>query len=310
MSIRVYTLWIIKLSALAILGLTIAGFLGAFHRFFEYACSFRFQYFWASLLIGLIFLAKRYWKWMVVTILCFVINATQILPLYSFDHYVSEATKNTLRVISLNVNFRNKNSKPVLDFIHSSGADVVAVQEATQFWLNEFDSLRSEYPYSRYQENRNHHGLVILSRSPFKNIESNNFDVPFINATLLLEGKRISIVTIHFFTPMTEWRFKNRNLEFRDLGSIINADKNSMIVVGDFNASTWSPSYQSFVSKTNLADARIGFGVVPTFPTHLPWMMIPIDQCLVSSDIKILNFHSGPNIGSDHLPVILDAALP
>jgi endonuclease/exonuclease/phosphatase (EEP) superfamily protein YafD len=120
----------------------------------------------------------------------------------------------------------------------------------------------------------------------------------------------ISIVTIHFFTPMNEWRFENRNSEFRELGSIINSSQNSVIVAGDFNASTWSPYYQAFVSETHLNDARKGFGVVPTFPTNLPFIMIPIDQCLVSSDLKILDFHSGPNIGSDHLPVILEVALP
>jgi endonuclease/exonuclease/phosphatase (EEP) superfamily protein YafD len=119
----------------------------------------------------------------------------------------------------------------------------------------------------------------------------------------------ISIFTIHFFTPTKEWRFRNRNLEFKDLGSIVNSNQNSMIVAGDFNASTWSPSYQSFVHETKLNDARFGFGVIPTFPTNFPPIMIPIDQCLVSSDLKILDFNSGPNIGSDHLPVILEVAL-
>lgn len=309
MSIKDYALWTIKLAALVIFGLTLAGFLGKYHRFFEYACSFRFQYFWASILITLIFFARHHWKWVILTILSFAINATQILPLYSFDHYFGEKNQQVLKLISMNVNFRNKNSKPILDFINKSNADVVAVQEATQFWLSEFDSVKSEYPYRKYQENRNHHGLVILSRTPFKQIASSNFEVPFINATLIFDGKPISIVTIHFFTPTKEWRFRNRNLEFKELGSIINSNQNSVIVAGDFNASTWSPFYQDFISETHLNDARAGFGVIPTFPTNLPFIMIPIDQCLVSSDLEILNFHSGPNIGSDHLPVILEVGL-
>jgi hypothetical protein len=90
MPLKAYAFWIIKLSVVAILAFTIAGFFGAFHRFFEYACSFRFQYFWASISIALIFLSRRYWKWLVLTTLCFAINATQILPLYSFDHQASD----------------------------------------------------------------------------------------------------------------------------------------------------------------------------------------------------------------------------
>jgi endonuclease/exonuclease/phosphatase (EEP) superfamily protein YafD len=310
MSLKAYTFWIIKLAVLVLLALTIVGFFGAVHRFFEYACSFRLQYFWISILIALLFLTRRYWKWLALTLICFAINATQILPLYSFDHYSSEKKQKPLKLISMNVNFRNKNSKPILNFMNTSDADVIAVQEATRFWLNQFESLKPKYPHRRYQENRNNHGLVILSQIPFQKVQSSNFDVPFINATLKLPEKPISIVTIHFFTPMTEWMFKNRNFEFLELGSIVNSGQNSMIVAGDFNASTWSPTYQAFVRKTHLNDARVGFGVFPTFPTNLPLIMIPIDQCLVSSDLKILDFHSGPNIGSDHLPVIVEVAFP
>ncbi|MCI0414687.1 endonuclease/exonuclease/phosphatase family protein [bacterium] len=107
----------------------------------------------------------------------------------------------------------------------------------------------------------------------------------------------------------SEWRFKNRNWELAELGLVVRANYHPVIVAGDFNASIWLPFFKAFLNENRLQDARMGFGVIPAFPTEVPLVMIPIDRCLVSSGIKILDFHSGPNIGSDHLPLILDASI-
>jgi endonuclease/exonuclease/phosphatase family metal-dependent hydrolase len=39
-------------------------------------------------------------------------------------------------------------------------------------------------------------------------------------------------------------------------------------------------------------------------------LMIPIDHCLVSSDIRVITLRTGRNIGSDHLPIIVDMVIP
>jgi endonuclease/exonuclease/phosphatase family metal-dependent hydrolase len=36
---------------------------------------------------------------------------------------------------------------------------------------------------------------------------------------------------------------------------------------------------------------------------------IPIDHCLVSSDIGVAGFAHGPDLGSDHLPIVVDLTL-
>jgi endonuclease/exonuclease/phosphatase family metal-dependent hydrolase len=38
--------------------------------------------------------------------------------------------------------------------------------------------------------------------------------------------------------------------------------------------------------------------------------MIPIDHCLVSEDIRVINIRTDGHIGSDHLPLIVDLEIP
>jgi endonuclease/exonuclease/phosphatase (EEP) superfamily protein YafD len=84
------------------------------------------------------------------------------------------------------------------------------------------------------------------------------------------------------------------------------------ILVGDLNTSLWSPYYAHLIRQTGLDNARRGFGLLPTWPAYMPWpfLMIPIDHCLVSPDIGVIKMRTGRNIGSDHLPIVVDMVVP
>jgi endonuclease/exonuclease/phosphatase family metal-dependent hydrolase len=53
---------------------------------------------------------------------------------------------------------------------------------------------------------------------------------------------------------------------------------------------------------------RDGIGLLPSWPTfmYFDWLMIPIDHCLVSDDIRVIMAQLGEAIGSDHLPLIIE----
>ena len=83
------------------------------------------------------------------------------------------------------------------------------------------------------------------------------------------------------------------------------------ICVGDLNITPWSPYYRSFVERTKLVNARNGFGLLPSWPTFLFFkcLMLPLDHCLVSDDIRVADARTGEPIGSDHLPLIVEIEL-
>ncbi len=47
-----------------------------------------------------------------------------------------------------------------------------------------------------------------------------------------------------------------------------------------------------------------------SWPASFWLLAIPIDHALVSEDVRVLDRRMGPSIGSDHLPIVLDIALP
>jgi endonuclease/exonuclease/phosphatase (EEP) superfamily protein YafD len=83
------------------------------------------------------------------------------------------------------------------------------------------------------------------------------------------------------------------------------------ICVGDLNITPWSPYYRSFVERTKLVNVRNGFGLLPSWPTFLFFkcLMLPLDHCLVSDDIRVADAQTGEPIGSDHLPLIVEIEL-
>jgi endonuclease/exonuclease/phosphatase (EEP) superfamily protein YafD len=71
----------------------------------------------------------------------------------------------------------------------------------------------------------------------------------------------------------------------------------------------WSPFYQRFIQQAGLKNARSGFGIIPTWSTKLPPLSIPIDHCLVSPNVNVLQMRAGRYVGSDHLPLITDLVI-
>ena len=67
----------------------------------------------------------------------------------------------------------------------------------------------------------------------------------------------------------------------------------------------------SFVERTKLVNVRMGFGLLPSWPTFVffKWLMLPLDHCLVSDDIRVADARTGEPIGSDHLPLIVETRI-
>src|SRR5262249_10954958 len=103
---------------------------------------------------------------------------------------------------------------------------------------------------------------------------------------------------------------EDRNRELAALAQLASRTPAPLVLMGDLNTTSWSPYFQDLVRDSGLVDSRRGFGVCATWPALPMPARIPIDHCLVSPDITVLNRRVGPEVGSDHRGILIDLALP
>ena len=109
--------------------------------------------------------------------------------------------------------------------------------------------------------------------------------------------------------PVSRANIEARNAQLAVLGDELGLSARPTVFIGDLNTSMWAPTYLAFEKASGLRNGRKGFGLVPTYPAFFPIAGIPIDHCLVSEEIEVLEFRTGSRIGSDHWPIIVTLAL-
>ncbi len=62
-------------------------------------------------------------------------------------------------------------------------------------------------------------------------------------------------------------------------------------------------------NSQDLHDAAVGFGLARSWPAQFAPVGIRIDHCLLSRHWNAWSTSIGPDLGSDHLPLVADVAL-
>jgi len=220
-----------------------------------------------------------------------------------------------MKLLFSNVESKNINFSGFISYVIEENPDVLIIQEATESWINRLQAIEKRFPYNKALPRPWSVGIALYSRLPvaqFEVITLGSERLPGLLARINHGGAMLSVITIHPRQPLQRHYFRQRNEQLRDAASIVQGLPAPKILVGDLNTSLWSPYYTDLIRHTGLHNARQGFGLLPTWPTYMPVRvgMIPIDHCLVSPDIWVFHMRTGWNIGSDHLPIVVDMEIP
>ncbi|HLJ11032.1 MAG TPA: endonuclease/exonuclease/phosphatase family protein [Planctomycetaceae bacterium] len=278
---------------------------------FDLACQFRVQCFWFLASIAVILLWMRNYRFAVVPTLFALIELAFIAPLYiPHEPIDSEARTARLRLLSFNVHASNREHRLVCDYVRQKSPDVAVFYEINRTWSNQLEQLSDKYPYSRVRIDPESatRGLAIYSRIPlwdtqFIELDDGNWA---FKSGMIVESKSFTIFAAHATSPTSAARTHSRNRQLKRLAALIAAENVPVVLAGDLNTTSWSWAFQELVKTTGLCDTRQGFGVQPSWPSALGRFGIPIDHCLVSPEIKVKRRAIGADVGSDHLPLIVD----
>jgi endonuclease/exonuclease/phosphatase (EEP) superfamily protein YafD len=293
--------------------LSMSGYFGRFNKYLELTSHFKIQYLLASVVCLLICLILRDWRGAAGALLIAGINLPAIITWYrAGQSTVNWSVKGRhLKLVFANLNRVNTEHDSFIAFVDRHTPDMIIVQEVDAVWAGALQKLRHRYPFSESLPRGGGSGIALYSRLPFERlpIVSTEGDArPGILASLKVGDVTVYLLSIHPRAPLRGEHFERRNKMLAAAVASLRDLPSPKICVGDLNTSLWSPYYRSFAKQTKLVNARKGFGLLPSWPTFMlfKWLMIPIDHCLVSPDIRIVNAQAGEQIGSDHLPLIVE----
>lgn len=260
------------------------------------------------------------------------------LPLFMpVERAAASASGRDLRVATSNVLGGRDDFDDLIAWSTGSGIDVLGQQEVSGYVMRRFEALRAHFPSTppgvllgRYPEVMAWSGWRILKAEHVRNVfvapgigwggpplrlELAPPDLP--EAELSASQPPLVVYVLHPTTPRSFDQWEGRNAYLDAVASSIAAEApgTPIVAMGDFNTPTWSPFFQSFLKKTGLVDAAgTGWPTTTRFSTRRFIRQFhfgaPVDHILVSRNIEVKRFGVGPDIGSDHLPLVADLRLP
>src|SRR5215475_3083563 len=305
----------VKLILVFALLLSVAGRLGHLSKYAELTSHFKVQYLIGTTACLLACLFYRELGWAVIAAMGVAINMAAVAPWYAKrEKTTGGGGGHRVKLILANVNHRNTAREKFIAFARKRAPDVLVVQEVTESWRESLQALHSRYPFTEELPRGGGSGMALYSRFPFERLTISfpEGDArPCILARMDINGVSVSLLSIHPRTPILSERYKLRNGTLSTAADCLHDLPGPKICVGDLNITPWSPYYRSFVERAKLVNVRKGFGMLPSWPTFLFFrcLMLPLDHCLVSHDIRVMDARTGEPIGSDHLPLIVEIEL-
>lgn len=279
------------------------------HRYLELFSHFRLQYLGASLLLATLLAGFRRWRLSALMVAVTAANGAMVLPWYLGEP--EAAGRETLTLLLANVHIDNGDATPLIDIVEHENPDLVLVLELAPGYREQLGTLDAAYPHSLVDIRHDPYGIGLWSRRPLNAavvLATPPRDLPSLSVEIDFDGAPVTVVSTHPSQPLGAANYAARNLQLAAVGDLVAATPGSVVLAGDLNVSMWAANYEAFESRADLVNARRGFGILPTWPTFLPFATIPIDHVLTSRDLTAIDTRIPGDVGSDHLPLLVEVA--
>ncbi len=303
---------IVRLVRLCSAGLVVCAvlyFLAPYNRIAETTTHFVTWYATFGLAGTVVALITRQWKLTILCLLFTLFYCALIAPWYLIRPMQPAGSNPNLRVVTANLLSINDHTDLFSDWVKETDPDIIFVQELSPHWSQALAELKKVYPHQREQTRSDHFGIGLYSKLPLQNVEIVKLAgerLPAIRADVQVHGRTVSMLNMHTVPPLTAAAYALRNAQLQAAGEFANDADDLAIVAGDLNITIWSPYYRKLEADSGLRNVRRGYGIIPSWPANLPFFRIALDHILVPPDILVVDLERGPDVGSDHLPLVAD----
>lgn len=305
---------LIRVAGLVLAVVSVASYLAQWHKLFDLAAQLRLQLLIGATICLAFTLGRRHWRWSVIVMLGVVLNFWPVAQWY-WPKRPPVSTERRLKLVQYNVLYFSRRYQAVMDFVREEQPDIVTLQEITSDWVQGLAPLAKEFADVRIEAGNRGNGIAVYSRIKLDQSETltlSSDQRPSLLVKFPWAGRQVSLLATHPQNPFGTNRFEWRNEQLGNTAKLLNSLPAPKILIGDLNITMWSPYYQRLEAEAQLVNARAGHGVLPTWNANfrLPFLMIPIDHCLISRDVEVATIRTARNLGSDHLPLVVELVLP
>ena len=296
---------------------TLLGFLASWGWMLDLAANFRFQYVWIGVLAAGVVLWRRWWWPAGVIGLGVFVNLILVSPYYFGSVPAPALDSPQLTVAHLNTLAGNQEKEKVVEFIRDSGADFVFLTEVTGPLLELIESAE-DLPYETVVGTSRSFGVLGLARS--STIASNpsieghvtnlgETRLPGVVIEAQLGDQPFEILSFQTSSPGRAAKAEGRDSQLAAAAEWVAERDIPVLLIGDFNATPWTPALSDLMRTADLTDSARGRGFSGSWPAGWGPFKIPIDHALHSEGLTTVKRVRGPSAGSDHLSLIVTLAL-
>lgn len=282
------------------------GFFGQTHWALDILSHFRVYYLFFFLFLSCVSLIFSLFAQLAVSgaFTIFILSTLLrfYIPLPDTDDRVG------LKVCSINLLASNQQYDKVLNYISEEGFDIVVFLEMNERWKQNLNILQNDFPYKELRPGETNFGIGIMSKIPLTEVATiglSSQDFPTLVAKMMHENRPLTLIATHALPPVSTAKFETRNRQFLQLNQLVRSAAGEVLLIGDLNCSGFSPNFELLTRQTSLTDTRIGRGVQPSWKAT-PLIRVPLDHALVTDGIETLSRTTGPDVGSDHVPVSVE----
>lgn len=237
-----------------------------------------------------------------ILLLCAAFNIYVILRATRPSRETVDGT--TVRLFFSNLLEGNQSTGLVFDWVGRERPDLFVCAEAHRHWRLALTALEPEYPHVA---GSNQGDVMIFSRRPFEAVPLELFAE--IGHAVVARVAGLTVVGLHTASPECRRRKDALDDLLAKVGAAVREIAGPVVVVGDFNASPWTPPVRRLMAETGLRCSAASLG--GSFPARLGgrtipgWFGLPIDIVLVGRGARARR-RRGPLVGSDHWPVTVE----
>jgi endonuclease/exonuclease/phosphatase (EEP) superfamily protein YafD len=210
-------------------------------------------------------------------------------------------------VISFNVLTSNGEKTAVVDWLtrnlSTKGTNVVFLTEVDRAWEEALRPLEKSLPFSYRSIREDNFGIAVYSSAEIKGVAFDSFpdcEVPVFAGSLTFKDKEVRLIGAHPVPPSSSDYFELRNECLRDLKESILAQPQLLVLMGDLNTSPWGPNFPKYMN-----DPFPWLFRRHTWETMGGIVSTSIDHVLYLGDFQVTGAMIGPDLGSDHRPVVV-----